>query len=990
LLVMANGNVQADSGSTLTGRVTDPSGKAVPRAAVMLHNSGTLVERTATTNSEGIFEIPALPVGTYRMQVRAPGFRLYTVEALTTEVARTRDLDVRLEVGEISEEVTVRSQAPLIDGATTSVGHVIDDRMVQEMPLNGRYLLDLAVLSPGSVTASQAGFNTMLSRGLGSYGINTAGNREDAVNYVINGITLNDQLFSGIMFQQSISTVQEFKIDNSTLSAEYGHSSAVVNVATRSGTSEFHGELFEFLRNGALDARNFFEFTSNKPPPFQRNQFGANLGGPIVKGRTFFFVSYEGLRLVQNLDLNSVVLSDVQRQSAGGTVIARLVSLIPRANFVDSSGTPRFIGSAPAPVNGDQWGMDVAHVLNQNDTLHGYYSAYLTKTIEPDGRGTTIPDFGYVQPALRQFFSLAETHSFGGRTNEVRFGLNRQSSSTRPAAPLDPVDFGINDGITQAVGLPQINIAGGALNFGGPSTFPSGRGDTTFVLGDTVSSFYGRHSIKIGGEYRQFLNNNFRLGSGAFNFASVAAFVADNANSFSVTLGSQSSAIAQGALGFFAQDDYKWRPNVTLELGLRYDWNMTPSERYDRFIVFKPQNASIVRLGRDDSEIYHQNTRNFQPRVGFAWDPFKDGKTAVRGAYGIFVNQPITNVVAGTAGNPPLASPLIYSGTIGFENAINLAQAAGLAPMTVDRGFDNAYLQSWNLNVQREVSPGLAVLAGYFGSAATHLTLSRNINQPVGGLRPYPSVSASSQILPGVPLGNITQMESTGTSSYNALWLSANQRLARGLQMTMSYTWSKSLDDGSLSSQGVVVQNSYNLRGDRGLSDYNASQRFVANAIYELPFRGSRWMDGWQLAAIVQMQTGNPVNIVTSNSTLTGVANTLRPNVTGPIPIFGNPDRWFDGSVFTPVAGFGDLGRNVVIGPGSNNTDFSITKYTKLTERMRVQLRAEVFDLLNHPNFGNPGNVAAGPNFGRITSTRFPTGESGSSRQVQFAMKLIL
>ena len=365
---------------------------------------------------------------------------------------------------------------------------------------------------------------------------------------------------------------------------------------------------------------------------------------------------------------------------------------------------------------------------------------------------------------------------------------------------------------------------------------------------DTFNWLRGRHSFKFGGEFRQFLNNNLRLGPGTFNFASIAAFLAGNANSFNITLGNQSSSIKQGALGLFVQTNYKWRPNLTLELGLRYEWNMTPEERYGRFIVFDPGTASLERLGQGGEEIYHQNNRNFQPRLGFAWDPFKDGKTSVRGAYAVLVDQPMTSVVTGTSANPPLAIPLTFAGTIRFENAIDLAQAAGLAPVTTDRGFNNAYMQSWNLNVQRELSHGLAVMAGYFGSKGTHLILRRNINQPLGGIRPYPAVSQSSAILPGTPLGNITQAESTGNSSYNALWISASKRLAQGLQFNAYYTWSKSLDYNSLSTQGVVVQNSYNSRGDRGLSDFDARHRFVVNAIYELPFRRNRFVEGWQLA----------------------------------------------------------------------------------------------------------------------------------------------
>jgi hypothetical protein len=291
--------------------------------------------------------------------------------------------------------------------------------------------------------------------------------------------------------------------------------------------------------------------------------------------------------------------------------------------------------------------------------------------------------------------------------------------------------------------------------------------------------------------------------------------------------------------------------------------------------------------------------------------------------------------------------------------------------------------------VQRELAPNLAVMAGYFGSKGTHLILRRNINQPVNGVRPYPALSPSSPILPGTALGNITQVESTGNSSYNALWIAVNQRLKRGLLFNANYTWSKSIDYNSLSSQGVVVQNSYDLRGDRGLSDFDARHRFVVSAIYELPFRGNQLVEGWQVATIVQSQSGSPVNIVTSNSTINGVVNTLRPDVTGPISIIGGVERWFDTSVFTSVARFGSLGRNLVIGPPFNNIDFSVIKTFKMGDTARAQFRAEFFDLFNHPNFGQPGNVVGTPSFGRITNTRFPTGESGSSRQVQFALKLM-
>jgi Carboxypeptidase regulatory-like domain len=988
--LLSSGSVNAQSTASIEGLVTDQNGAVVAGAEINVVSSEIGIARTSTTDDAGRFQVAALPVGSYRVEVKARGFQTQIVENSRIEVGRRITQNFQLRVGDVSQMVSVPTNHELLEQSSMAVGQVVDQQMVQETPLNGRYFLDLGLRVPGSVTPPQGAFSASPSRGVGSLAINTGGNREETVNYVVNGITLNNLTFSSISFQLPINTIQEFKLDNSTFSAQYGESSgAIVNIATRSGANQFHGEAFEFFRNDALDARNFFEFTSNQPAPFKRNQFGGNLGGPIIKEKLFFFFGYEGLRQRQGQNLNSVVLSDAQRASVTDPVIRRLVDLIPRANFTDSSGTPRFVSSASAPVNIDQWTTDISFNLGARDRLHGYHAVQRAEITEPT-RSATIPGFGNTSRPLRQIFTLNETHTFGANVvNEARAGFNRFSSMTSPNSHLNPADFGIQNGISDPIGLPQIGVAGGALSFGGPATQPSGRGDTTFVVADTVNWLCGPHALKFGGEYRQFLNNNVRQGTGSFNFATVAAFIAGTANSFSVTLGSQTSSIAQGAIGFFVQDNYKVRPNLTFELGLRYEWNMTPSERYDRFIVFDPRTASLVRVGTNIDEIYHENNKNFQPRVGFAWTPFKSGKTVLRGAYGIYVDQPMTSIVTGTSGNPPLAIPLTFTGTIRLDNAINIAGPAGLAPQTIDHDFDNAYMQSWNLNVQHELS-NFVLMAGYIGSKGTDLITRRNINQPVNGVRPFPALSSSSPILPGTTLGNITQVESSGNSSYNALWLTVTRRLKQNLQFDASYTWSKSLDYNSFSTGGIVAQNSYDVAGSRGLSDFDARHRFVISALYELPFRGNRLVEGWQLAAIVQSQTGNPVNIVTTNSTVNGVAGTLRPDVNGPVDILGRVDAWFDTSVFTPVPRFGNLGRNVVIGPAFNNTDFSITKNTKFGDTVRVQFRAEFFDIFNHANFGQPGNVAGSPSFGRITNTRFPTGESGSSRQIQFALRLII
>jgi hypothetical protein len=981
----------AQSTATIQGSVTDQSGSIISGAKVTLRNQATGFERIVQTDSDGNYQAAALPPGVYNVEAQAQGFGALSVKDLTLEVSRIVVQNFQLKVGNVDSVLTVTADTQNVETSTITVGQVINQKTVQEIPLNGRHFVDLGLLIPGSVTPPQNGFLTAPLRGQGSFAFNTAGNREDTVNFMINGINLNDMVQNQITFQPSINTVQEFKVDNSTYSAEYGRNSgAIVNIATRSGTNEFHGEAFEFLRNDALDARNFFDA---RKPPFKRNQFGGNLGGPIFKDRTFFFFSYEGLRQRQGLTLNGNTLTDAQRASVTNPTVLKLLDFIPRATRVDG-GIGRFQGSGTAPVDLDQWTGDVSHNLGANDRLHGYYAIQRDKRGEPTLQGNTFPGFGDTRQSRRQIFTLNETHTFTpSLVNEARFGFNRIRITFTPNAQLNPADFNINEGVTAPIGLPQISITGFNFNLGGPAGFPQGRSDTTAVVSDTVSYLRGAHSFRFGGEFRRFYNNNFTLDTGAFTFPDVASFIAGNANSFTITLGDRSSAIGTGALGFFAQDSFKALPNLTFELGLRYDWNMTPSERFDRFVVFDPQTVSLLQIGSGRDLIHEQNAKNFQPRLGFAWDPFKDGKTSVRAAYAILVDQPVTNLVTPTSSNPPLARPLTFTGPIRFDNAAIVAGNAGLAPASVDSDFDNAYVQSWNLNIQREITPSLGVTVGYFGSKGTHLRISRNINQPLNGVRPFARLSTGSPINPNAQVLNITEISNVGNSNYNALWLTANKRLSRGLQFNASYTYSKSIDYNSLNSQGVVVQNSYDIRNDRGLSDFDARHRFVINALYELPLKGSRLVDGWQLGTIVQLQSGNPVNLVTNNNTFTGVNNTLRPDLVGPIVILEDPTRWFLTSAFVaptvPTTHFGSLGRNVVIGPGFQNVDFSVLKNTNISESLRVQFRTEIFDLFNHANFGQPGRVVGTPTFGVITNTRFATGDSGSSRQLQFALKLI-
>jgi hypothetical protein len=1005
----------------------------VSGAKVTVRNQATGAERIVQTDSDGNYQAAALQPGVYRVEAQGQGFSSQTVSDLTLEVSRIVVQNFQLKIGDVTQRVEVTADTQTVESSTITVGQVINQKTVQEIPLNGRHFVDLGLLIPGSVTPPQNGFLTAPLRGQGSFAFNTAGAREDTVNFMINGVNLNDMVQNQITFQPSINTVQEFKVDNSTYSAEYGRNSgAIVNIATRSGSNEFHGETFEFLRNDTLDARNFFDrcpttdpnCKNGGRPPFKRNQFGAALGGPILKDKTFFFFSYEGLRQRQGITLNATVPTQAQRDAVTDPVVKKLLdpNLVPLPNF----GATGLVGSATAPVNLDQWTVDVNHTLGANDRLHGYYAIQRDLRGEPSLQGNTIPGFGDTRKSRRQIFTLNETHTFGpSLVNEARLGFNRIFITFTPNQQLNPADFGIDNGVNQPIGLPQINVTGFRFNFGGPNGFPQGRGDVTGVLSDTLSYLRGKHSFKFGGEFRRFYNNNFAQTIGSFGFANMNDFLGvtpgaangpARVNAFTITLGNQSSSIGTGALGFFTQDSYKISSGLTLELGLRYDWLMSPSERYDRLVVFDQGARSLVQIGSGQDLIYRQNSKNFQPRIGFAWDPFKDGKTSVRGGYAILADQPVTNLVTPSSGNPPLAAPLAFNGLTSFANARGAALTS-VSPASVDPDFNNAYVQSYNLNVQREITPTLGVMVGYFGSKGTHLRISRNVNQFINGVRPFSG------------LGNITEITDAGNSNYNALWVSANKRLSRGLQFNASYTFSKSIDYNSLNSQGVVVVDSYNLRGNRGLSDYDARNRFVINWIYELPFKGSRLVEGWQFSAVTQWQSGNPITIgtgapdiagaLTANvASLTGVA-TLRPDQIGPVSVIGDVNQWFTNSVCDPRPGgncpsgaafllpvlpnfvitstggkatvfrFGSLGRNTVTGPGFSNTDFSVLKNTRINERLRVQFRAEFFDIFNHANFGQPGAAAGTPQFGVINSTRFATGDSGSSRQLQFALKLI-
>jgi hypothetical protein len=1033
-------NALAQSTATLTGAVTDPTGAVLPNAQVTVHSLATGTNRVVTTDGAGLYAVPALQPGDYAVNASASGFSTYRVNKVTLNVSQSVTLNMKLALSSAGETVQVESNASQIEAETITVGQVISPTTVQELPLNGRHFLDLTVLTPGGVVAPTAGSLTAPSRGLGANSFITAGNREDSVNFQINGINLNDISQNQITFQPSISTTSEFKINNQTFSAEFGRSDgSIVTVATRSGTNKFHGEVFDYFRNEALDARNFFNrnfnattglplagSTGNKAP-LKRNNFGGSVGGPVWRDHTFFFFSYEALRQHQGILQNSPVFSAAQQQAfaanaAADPIAAAFAALVPLPN----SGS-NYVSFTPGPVQIDQYTGDVLHNINEKNSLHAFYAFQKDVRTEPALQGDTLPGWGDHRSAHRQIGTLQYVHIFSPTvTNEARLGFNRIAISFNPANTLSPSSIGINDGLTGNVGIPQTTITDVGFTIGGPSGFPQGRDTTTGVLSDTVTMLKGNHQIKWGGEFRRYLYYSFAGNIGSMSLSS-ANLAADVTPVFSIQPNIIDYRIYADAAGGFIQDNYKALPGLVLEYGLRFEWNGTPLEGENRIAIFNPTTVTLTQAGTNGiaaNGAYKQNY-NFEPRVGFAYDVLKNQKTVVRGAYGYLVDQPVAGTVSVLTGNPPFTTAVSYSNSaapISLANPYASAKAAsGFALGWVNPNFKNAYVEDFNLNIQQAMPWGVTSSIGYYGSVGRHLLITTNPNQATGipgSPRPFNTLSTASPIAPGVSIAsNITERNSIGHSSYNAMWVSLSKNAGNGLEFSMNYDFSKSMDINSLGSQGgAVLPDSTNPSENYGLSDFDVRNHFSGTAIYALPFKGNRFVSGYRLESIFQYQTGNPVNIVASSDGYNGNSGLIRPNLLGPIvrnkqrlagsanvSYFSNPA----GTVCTLATitstcvyqivqnaagvytGLGNAQRNAGTGPGFADLDLSAEKQTKIYEGLTFTLRVDAFDIFNHPNFGQPSGNVQSSTFGQITATRFATSDGGSSRQLQISGKFI-
>ncbi|MEW6212978.1 MAG: TonB-dependent receptor [Acidobacteriota bacterium] len=1045
---------QADTGAII-GVVRDSQSAVIHGVRITTINTRTNQSRTVITDDEGNYRVLLLPVGEYRIAAEAVGFKRTIQEKVVIEINQTIRADFSLGIGEITEEAVVSTEAPLMQSETATVGTVINNRRVVDLPLNGRDFLQLNLLVAGAVPGAEG---SQLATQGGA--INVNGARESSNNFLLDGIDNNDLVINQFVVSPSIDAIQEFQLQSSTYSSEFGRSGgAQINVAIKSGTNSFHGSAYEFIRNASLDAKNFFDPPDQKIPKFQRNQFGGTIGGPIRRNHTFFFFNYEGTRIRQAItrlarvptvaeksgdfsqtDLNGdgrVDADDVLINPATGNpyagnripqrdqdeIGAAIAKFFPDPNRSDP--VRNFVSTPVLRNTINQVNVRVDHRISQKDTFFARYS-YSDEDrfnpFDPLVDPTNLPGFGSFTVNRGQSVALNYTHLFSPTLiNEFRFGFNRLRAGIFqqnqgndiggklgiPGLPRNPRDFG----------FPAVSVIG-FDRLAEPTNLPQDRRDNTFQYIDNLSLIRGKHSLKFGGDIRRFQANAYLevVSRGLFIFAPV--FTNNSLGDLLlglpvVTVNAEISGGDSGsrttAYNFFAQDDFKVSRNLTLNLGLRYEYNQPPIDVHDRGSVFDFATASLKILGTQGvpRSGIEPDRNNFAPRIGFAWRVRGHEKMVLRGGYGVFYDVGILNNNLGTAFNPPFftinqffSSP---ASLLHLDNPFpNNAQDPGVVSViTLDRHLRDGYLQQWSLTAQREIASNLVIDIGYVGSKGTKLLRRINPNQPRPGTDP--DVNARRPI---PTFGDITVGESSAASVYHALQLRAEKRFSQGLSFLAAYTWSKSIDDASAlfgtRGDGNYAQDRNNLRAERGLSNFDTRHRFTVSYIYELPFgRGKRFLNqghnfadtvagGWQITGIIALQSGQPFtpqlsfdNSGAGSSSEGGFSD--RPDVVGNHKVdHPGSDGWFNVKAFAvpPPGTFGNAGRNILIGPSFKTVDVGLFKQFTVNEQQRIQFRAEFFNLFNHPNFNLPNRFVDQPTAGKITSAK-------SSRQIQFALKYI-
>ena len=1076
------------SGATLSGTVSDTSGAVIPDAHVAIRNVATGQVRAVTTDAAGFYTAPNLLPDSYEVTVTAPGFSTEVRSGITLTVGAQQLLNLTMQVGQATQTVQVTGEAPAVQLANSTISGVVSQTAVLELPLNGRDWTTLAALQPGvisvgSVQASTGGKD----RGLRGYGVQMtiSGSRPQENNYRIDGISVNDYSNGGPGSVEGstlgVDAVQEFSVLTSNYSAEYGRTSGgVVNAITKSGTNSFHGDAYEFLRNSALDARNYFDPATI--PPFRRNQFGGSLGGRIWKDHTFFFADYEGLRESQGISTQVFVPSQAVRNG--------ILCSIPQQGVCS---TQRVTGSAnPDPATGIDktvlpflglWALPNQGVVGNGDTgIYQFNGGHVTSENFGTGRldhrfsdkDSVFVSYQYDAAAAsqpdpanqvlvgnttgRRYVAIEETHIFNPQLiNSARFGLNRSTHTRQGVKAINPQSANPALGESPGADNPQIDVPGVVtIQSGLNQEEQIDRWQNSFQGFDDVFLTKGIQSLKFGFAVERIQLNAFTYGpSGEFPFGTLLAFLNNQPSVLFAPLASAAGthqAFRSTIFAGYLQDDVRLRSNLTVNLGLRYEMSTVPIEVRGKISALRSSINQSSQNAHIGNGIFQNPTlRNFAPRVGFAWDPFRNGKTAVRGGFGMFDVLPLPFYLSQFE---PNVWPFVLNGAINnllpgsFPTAAynslaaNVNSGIGVQIPYVDPNPKRNYVMQWNLSVQRELMPNLSATLAYAGTHGIHQSFRADDMNTVlptlssaGYLWPSP-IGSGNQLSPLI--GRMDTEQWINSTFFHGLEAQIEKKMSHGFQVQGSYTWSRAIDQGAGTAASDAFLSSipslfvFLPKYRRAAADFNVTQNLTINYIWSLPAPGSfhgpaAWaFRGWQLGGILEVRTGLPFTPIIGGDPL-GLRNTspfdypdrLRGSGCSSLVNPGNVSSYiklqcFALPVATPaiaaqcvpfqpggsgnpvLAGtcsnlLGNGGRNEIYGPGLVNFDFSLFKDTKIKENLNLQFRAEFFNVFNHSNFESPIDNSA--LFGQDGSANGGAGAidatSTSNREIQFALKLI-
>ena len=1043
ILSIASGMRGQTVNGNLLGSVLDQQQAAVANAQVSSRNVDTGATRTATTDASGSYRIASVPAGRYEVTVTAAGFTTAVHSGITLTVGADVRVDFALSVGAVQQQVQVTGEVPQVDTTSSTLSGVVSENTVRQLPLNGRDWLQLATLQPGVLTVETQSQD--VTGGMGTK-MSISGGRPSQNVYRIDGMTVNDHTNNSpgniLGANLGVDAIREFSVLTSDYSAEYGRAAGgVINAITMSGTNAIHGTAFEFLRNSAMDARNFFD---QQIPPFRRNQFGGSIGGPIKKDKLFFFANYEGLRQFLSESFTSGTLSPNARNgilASGVTVpidprIKPYLALYPLPNATVSGDVGLYEFGAGQSGSEDYVTGRIDYQLSAKDTISSSYTFDNGNLLTPD----PFKEKSQAQSARNQRYMLSLQHIFNPMLlNTIRTGFTRtvgkNGIDTAPTLPqlTDPSLGSVPGKNLSTIEVPGLASIGG-IGSSGPDLFWF----TDPQVSDDLSWERGRNSFRFGFSLEALRNNEDTQSNpaGDWAFGSIQDFLTAIPKQFSSDFPGTSSyrTVRTKIFGVYVQDDMRVRKNLTLNLGLRYEIGTTLRETQGRVANLVNLTDPNVTIG---NPLYQNPTkRNFAPRIGLAWDPFGDGKTAIRAGFGVFDLVPTPNLLtdritrsepffeAGILRNPPSSS---------FPNAIfPLLGIKELRTVYVQPNPDPTYVMDWNLNIQRQVTPNLTVAVAYVGSRGVHLPVAQGdldvvppslVTVAPDGLLQFPASDTNGLGLAPTPRinQNFSEIDSTqwyGWDTYHSLQTNVIRRFGRGLTFQAVYMWSKNIDVGSQELGSSEEQNSmdnpypFDPNLQRGVTDFDIPQHVSINFTWDVPAPKlqngfSRFLvQGWQLGGIFTVQSGTPFSVAipadiagTGSSGVTGHGGGQRPvyNLGAPgCPANGNAvnvgnfNEYINLSCFSmpPAGELGNVGRNTLRGPGFEDFDFSIFKNTTVRGERQIQFRAEFFNVLNRPNFEFRLAQILDSNGNLVPINAIPQAPTvNAARQIQFGLK---